>query len=287
MSRILYAILVMGGLGALFGALLAYASKRFAVEVDPRQTEIREALPGANCGGCGYPGCDNYAEACVKGECPVNKCVVGGAPVADRIAEIMGLSADESEPQVAFVRCGGSNDHTKKDCVYLGITDCQSASVVPGKGPASCAYGCLGFGTCVEACKFDAIHVVNGVAKVDRDKCVGCGACTEACPRGIITMVPKKKMVHVACSNPMAGKLVRKICSSGCIGCQMCVKACPKGAISMKGNVAVIDSEKCVNCGLCAKKCPVHAIDNARKPVVKKASTPVTGTKTGENTQAD
>lgn len=127
----------------------------------------------------------------------------------------------------------------------------------------------MGFGTCVKACKFDAIHVINGVAKVDRDKCVGCQACVEACPRGIIAMVPKKKMVHVACSNPMPGAFVRKVCTVGCIGCQMCVKVCPKQTISMKGALAVIDPSNCVNCGLCAAKCPVHAIDNAKaKPVV-------------------
>ncbi|WP_078015747.1 RnfABCDGE type electron transport complex subunit B [Pyramidobacter sp. C12-8] len=269
MTAIVYPMFVMGGLGVVFGCLLAFASKKFAVAVDPRQIKIRAALPGANCGGCGYPGCDGYAEGCVLGACALNKCVVGGAPVAEKIAEIMGVSADGAEPEVAFVRCQGSFDKTHKDCVYLGIGDCQSASVVPGRGPASCAFACLGFGTCVKACKFDAIHVINGVAKVDRDKCVGCKACVEACPRGIIAMVPKKKTVHVACSNPMPGAFVRKVCTIGCIGCQMCVKVCPKQTISMKGALAVINPAGCVNCGLCASKCPVHAIDNSKaKPVV-------------------
>ena len=261
MTAIIYPMFVMGGLGVVFGCLLAFASKKFAVAVDPRQIKIRAALPGANCGG--------YAEGCVLGACALNKCVVGGAPVAEKIAEIMGVSADGTEPEVAFVRCQGSFDKTHKDCVYLGIGDCQSASVVPGKGPTSCAFACMGFGTCVKACKFDAIHVINGVAKVDRDKCVGCKACVEACPRGIIAMVPKKKTVHVACSNPMPGAFVRKVCTIGCIGCQMCVKVCPKQTISMKGALAVIDPAGCVNCGLCASKCPVHAIDNSKaKPVV-------------------
>lgn len=263
MKEIIFAICVMGGLGVVFGCLLAYASKKFAVEVDPRQAAIRAILPGANCGGCGYPGCDGYAEGCASGKCDLNKCVAGGAAIAEKIAEIMGVTANAADPEVAFVRCQGSFNKTSKDCIYLGIQDCQSATVVPGRGPSACTFACLGFGSCVKVCKFDAIHVENGVAKVDRDKCVGCKACSEACPRGIITMVPKKKKVHVACSNPMPGAMVRKICSTGCIGCQMCVKACPKQAISMKGALAVIDSSLCIGCGLCAKKCPVHAIDNA------------------------
>lgn len=275
MNGILLAVIVLGGLGLIFGCLLAFASNEFAIKTDPRQAQIRAVLPGANCGGCGYPGCDNYAEACASGKCPLNKCVVGGAPVADKIAAIMGVTASETEPEVAFVRCQGSFAKTSKDCVYLGVSDCQSASIVPGRGPEACSFGCMGFGTCVKACKFDAIHVIDGVAKVDRDKCVGCKACVEACPRGIITMVPKSKKVHVACSNPMSGAFVRKVCSIGCIGCQMCVKVCPQQAISMKGALAEIDSSKCVNCGLCASKCPVHAIDNAcAKPAVVKPAAP-------------
>ncbi len=269
MIAIIAAIIVMGGLGVVFGCLLAFASEKFAVEVDPRQTQIRGVLPGANCGGCGFPGCDNYAEACVTGKAPLNCCVAGGAPVAAKIADIMGVAASTAEPVVAFVRCQGSKSKTSKNCIYIGNIDCQSASVVPGRGPEACSFGCMGFGTCTKACKFDAIHVIDGVAKVNRDKCVGCKACSEACPRGIITMVPKAKKVHVACSNPMPGPFVRKVCTAGCIGCQMCVKACPKQAISMKGAVAVIDPAKCVSCGLCATKCPVKAIDNAgKKPEV-------------------
>lgn len=265
MNGIFFAVIVLGGLGVLFGCLLGFASKKFAAAVDPRQTRIRAVLPGANCGGCGYPGCDNYAEACAARACALNLCVVGGAEVTKEIASIMGVVAGETAAEVAFVRCQGSSAKTSKDCVYLGITDCQSASVVPGRGPEACSFGCMGFGTCVKACKFDAIHVIDGVAKVDRDRCVGCRACVETCPRNIITMVPKDKKVHVGCSNPMAGAFVRKVCSVGCIGCQLCVKVCPKQTISMKGALAVIDPSGCVNCGLCASKCPVHAIDNAAK----------------------
>ena len=264
-TGIIFPVFVMGGLGVLFGCLLAYASQKFAVEVDPRVAAIREALPGANCGGCGFPGCDGYAAACVEGSCPLNKCAAGGAPVAEKIAQIMGVAAEAADPQVAFVRCQGTHEMSPKNCVYLGISDCQSAIVVPGGGSTSCTFACLGFGSCVKACAFDAIHIVNGVAKVDREKCVGCGSCMAACPRNVITMVPKKKKVHVACSNTMPGAFVRQVCKTGCIGCQMCVKVCPKKAISMKGALAVIDSSLCIGCGLCAMKCPAHAIDNAGK----------------------
>ena len=213
MEGILYPTLVMGGLGVIFGALLAFASEKFYVAVDERQSKIREILPGANCGGCGYPGCDGYAEACVSGAAQPNKCAAGGPDVAAKIAEILGVAAEASEPMVAFVKCHGTYDKTVKDCVYMGFDDCRSAAVVPGKGPASCTYGCLGFGTCVKVCQFDAIHVKDGVAVVDREKCVGCGSCAAECPRGVIALVPKKSKVQVGCSNPLKGPFVKKVCS--------------------------------------------------------------------------
>ena len=266
MEGILYPTLVMGGLGVIFGALLAFASEKFYVAVDERQSKIREILPGANCGGCGYPGCDGYAEACVSGAAQPNKCAAGGPDVAAKIAEILGVTAEAAEPMVAFVKCHGTYDKTVKDCVYMGFDDCRSAAVVPGKGPASCTYGCLGFGTCVKVCQFDAIHVKDGVAVVDREKCVGCGTCAAECPRGVIALVPKKSKVQVGCSNPLKGPFVKKVCSTGCIGCTLCVKACPKQAISMQGNLAVIDPALCVNCGLCVSKCPAKAIVDMRPP---------------------
>ena len=143
MDGMLYPALVMGGLGLLFGCLLAFASKKFYVEVDPRQSQIRARLPGANCGGCGFPGCDGYAEACVSGSAKLNCCAAAGAEVAAKIAEIMGVSAEASEPMVAFVKCQGTNDKTIKNCVYQGTIDCREAAVVPGRGPVSCPYGCL------------------------------------------------------------------------------------------------------------------------------------------------
>lgn len=267
-SSIIFPMLVMGALGIIFGCLLAFASEKFYVKVDPHVSAIRAVLPGANCGGCGFPGCDGYAQACAEGKAPLNKCAPGGNPVAEKIAGVMGVFAQTAEPKVAFVCCQGTPDNSPKDCVYLGTVDCQSAAVVPGHGSAACSFGCLGFGTCVKSCNFDAIHIVHGVAKVDRDKCVGCAACAGECPRGIIKMVPKAKKVHVACSNPMSGVFVRSACKTGCIGCQICIKTCPKHAISLKGSLAVINSLICVNCGLCAAKCPSHAIDNAGKKAI-------------------
>ena len=276
MNGIIFPVAVMGGLGVVFGCLLAYASQKFAVKVDPRQSEIRALLPGANCGGCGFAGCDGYAEACVAGTAKPNKCAAAGPETATKIAEILGVSAEASEPVVAYVKCRGTVQKTVKDCVYMGFDDCRSASVVPGKGPSACSYGCMGLGTCVKVCAFDAIHVVDGVAVVDRDKCVACGVCAAECPRGVITLVPKKSMFQVGCSNPLKGQFVKKVCNAGCIGCGICVKACPKEAIELKGSVAVIDPAKCVNCSLCAQKCPVKVITDARPPRAPKPAEPVT-----------
>ena len=272
MEGILYPTFVMGGLGVVFGALLAFASEKFYVEVDERQSQIREILPGANCGGCGYPGCDGYAEACVNSGAKPTLCAPGGPDIAAKIAEIMGVAADISELQVAFVKCRGTLDKTLKDCLYSGFDDCRSAAVVPGRGPSSCSFGCLGFGTCVKVCTFDAINIRNGVAVVDNNKCVACGTCVAECPRSIIALMPKKSKVHVGCSNPHKAPFVKKVCSAGCIGCTLCVKTCPKQAISMQGSVAVIDPALCVNCGLCVAKCPVKVIVDMRPP--RKAPAP-------------
>ncbi|MDO5562571.1 MAG: RnfABCDGE type electron transport complex subunit B [Synergistaceae bacterium] len=261
MTGIIYPAAIMGGLGVIFGVLLAFASQKFAVEVDERQTKIREVLPGANCGGCGFPGCDGFAEAVVAGKAKPNGCAAGGAPVAAKIASVLGVTAEVEDPKVAFIKCKGTPDKTTKNCVYDGVADCREAAVVPGKGPTACAFGCMGLGTCVRVCQFGAMSVRDGLAVVDAEKCVGCGACAEQCPRGVIALVPKSSQVHVTCNSPLKGPEVRKVCSAGCIGCTLCVKTCPQQAISMQGGLAVIDYAKCVNCGLCAEKCPAKNIE--------------------------
>ena len=223
---ILKAILLLGGLGLIFGAILAYASKKFAVEVDEKEEKILAVLPGANCGGCGFPGCGGMAAAIASGKAPVNGCPVGGSAVASKVAEIMGVEAESGEKMVAAVKCKGTCDKAKNKYEYQGIEDCRAAVALIG-GPKSCQVGCLGFGTCVSVCKFDAISIVDGVAVVDEEKCVACGACMESCPKGLIVKKPVNKEVFVKCNSNEFGKSVKEKCSAGCIGCGACAKVCP------------------------------------------------------------
>ena len=254
MTNVIFAIVVLGILGALFGLVLAIASKIFEVKKDPREEAILGCLAGANCGGCGFPGCGGLAAAIVAGDAPVNACAPAGAEAAAKIAEIMGMEAPTGERQVAFVRCtGGVN--AKKRYDYVGVQDCLSATKVAA-GPLECQFGCLGYGSCVTACQFGAISIgENGTAIVDPEKCTNCGACMKACPRGIITSVPVSKKVHVLCMNQDKGKAAMNVCSVSCIGCGLCEKECKKDAIHVVNGVAVIDYEKCVGCKLCTKVC--------------------------------
>ena len=257
---ILIATLIVGAVGLVVGVLLMGASEAFKVEEDPREVAIRAALPGANCGGCGFPGCDGLAAAIANGNAPVNGCPVGGQAVADQIAQIMGVDAETNERMVAFVKCSGECGISKDKCNYYGIQDCRSVAVVPGRGYKKCAYGCCGFGTCVKACPFDAIHVIKGVAVVDREKCVACGKCVAACPYHLIELIPYKAKFRVQCNSHDPGRMVRAACSAGCIGCTLCVRQCPREAIDITESLAHINYDKCVNCGLCAGKCPAKVI---------------------------
>ena len=260
MKTILLSVLVLGIMGGIFGAILAVASKVFHVEVDPKEAEIRECLGGANCGGCGYPGCDGYAKAVASGSAPANKCVAAGPDVAKKIAEIMGTDAETAVSMKAFVRCSGSSDVAKPRFNYNGPDDCLAAMLFGGKSNKACTFACIGFGNCVKACKFDAIHIENGVAKVDRGACVGCGACAETCPKSIIALIPETQKIMPTCLNKDKGAAVMKFCSKGCIGCGKCSRECPENAIEIKDNIAVVDIEKCIGCGHCAEVCPRHII---------------------------
>lgn len=260
MKTVIFSVLVLGALGGLFGAALSYASKIFRVKVNEKQAAVRECLAGANCGGCGYPGCDGYAAAVAAGEAPTNRCVAGGSEAAVKIAEIMGVTVDAADRKVAFVPCSGGEGHAEIRFNYTGPKDCRSAMLFGGQSSKLCTYACLGLGNCVKACSFDAIHIIGGVAQVNRHKCVGCGACAEICPKSIITMIPASQRVFPACRSNDRGAQVMKICDIGCIGCMKCQRECEQGAITVTDNLARIDPEKCVRCGHCAEVCPRHII---------------------------
>ena len=285
MQTVIIAIVVLAALGAIFGLVLAFAAKAFAVEKDPREEAIAEVLPGANCGG--------YAAAVAAGKAPVNACAAGGAAVAAKIGEIMGVAAGDSVKKLAQVHCTGCGQNYKK-YEYVGLHDCVAASLLPGGGELGCAYGCLGLGSCEKACPFDAIHVMEGVAQVDEDKCKSCGKCVDVCPKHIIALVPYKTRRHVAirCSSHDKGPDVRKNCDNGCIGCTLCAKSCPKEAISMIDNLAVIDYDKCIGCGICAQKCPrkLITVDGKvpePKPAAPKPAAPKAEAKTEQAPKAE
>lgn len=257
---ILIPLLILGILGIVFGLLLGYASKKFAVPQDPLFPKLRDALPGANCGACGYAGCDAYAKAVAAGEAPVGKCPVGGASAAEAMGEIMGVTAETEDRMVAYIRCSGNQEVAGDRYRYHGVQSCNEAAMIPGGGAKLCAYGCLGLGSCAAACSFDAIHIVNGIAKVDEKSCKACGSCIKACPKHLISLIPAVLSVRPSCSNPERGKDVKEVCQVGCIGCGLCMRACEAGAIKMENGLPQIDASLCTGCHACAEKCPVKII---------------------------
>ena len=259
MTPILIATASVAVIGLLIGIMLVNVGDKFAVEVDEKEAAVRECLPGNNCGGCGYAGCDALAAAIAGHEAPVNACPVGGDPGAEKIAHIMGVEAGEHRKMVAYVKCAGDCDATFKKANYVGIQDC-SVAVTNGLIDKSCSFGCLGFGNCVKACPFDAIHIENGIARVDRRTCKACGKCVAACPKHLIELIPDDAQYAVRCSSPEKGPAVKKACSAGCIGCSLCVKSCENEAVKVTGFLSKIDYDKCVHCGNCAEKCPTKVI---------------------------
>lgn len=260
MGEIIIATSVLGGISIIIGVLLGIAGEKLQVEVDEKELQVRELLPGNNCGGCGYPGCDGLAKAIASGEAAADSCPVGGITVANKISEVMGVALEEKEKQVAFVKCGGTCDKAKKKYNYYGIKDCTKAVIAPGGGDKACSYGCLGYGSCVRNCLFDAIHVIDGIAVVDKEKCVACGKCVKACPNNLIEMIPYSAEYKVQCFSKDKGKDVKLVCDAGCIGCKLCTRVCESDAITVENNLAKIDYDKCINCGKCAEKCPVKII---------------------------
>lgn len=260
MTAILWAVGIVAGLGLLAGLILAVASVLMAVPVDEKVVRLREALPGANCGACGFSGCDGYAEAMAHDGAKVGLCSPGGEETAVKTAEILGVSGGAVEKKAAVVRCGGCEEVTRRKLQYHGIPSCAAANQFYG-GDWACSYGCLGYGDCVAACAYDAIHVEKGLARVDSEQCTACGLCAKACPKSLIAVLPADAAGVVRCSSHDKGAAVRKACTKGCIGCMKCTKVCEYEAITVQNHLASIRPDKCVGCGKCAEACPVGCIE--------------------------
>lgn len=279
MFILIMVIVVLGGLGAVFGFILAIANKKFEMEVNPLIHEVEDILPKGQCGACGFAGCAAYAEAVVLNkEVPPNLCVPGKDAVAQLVAEITGKKAEEVEPRIAHVKCKGSRDKAKLNYNYQGINDCKAASLIQG-GPKGCQNGCLGFGTCVSNCPFGALTMgSDGLPKVNAKICTGCGKCQEECPKNVIELISVNAIVEVDCNSKDKGAVARKLCSANpCLGCGICGKNCSYGAIEVKNNIAVVNTkicaEKCTE-ATCTAKCPTGAIQiTSGLQIYKEAST--------------
>jgi Na+-translocating ferredoxin:NAD+ oxidoreductase RNF subunit RnfB len=268
---ILTAVVSLGVIGAFSAVILYVVSKKFEVQEDFRIAKVQEVLPGANCGGCGFPGCAGFAGACVKADSLDGLlCPVGGMDVMSQVAVILGKETVQAEPMVAVVRCNGTCQARPRNNHYDGAQGCAIASSLYG-GETGCSFGCLGHGDCVKACLFDAIRInpATGLPEVLDDKCTSCGACTKACPKSIIELRrkgPESHRIFVSCVNKDKGAVARKSCANACIGCGKCVKECPSGAITMENNVAYIDYAKCRLCRTCVAACPTGAIHELNCP---------------------
>ena len=255
----IFPVLVFAGMGILAGVLLTAASKIFAVKTDPRVDEVNETLPQVNCGACGYSGCSDYAKAIVeKGE-KANLCKPGGAASAEKIGAIMGVSAGETEKQIAVVRCSADCGSKQKSFDFDGELTCVNAKRFYG-GMWGCKFSCLGQGDCAKVCPVDAIVIRDDLARIDKSKCIGCGMCAETCPNDVIEIRKMAPTADVLCNSKDMGKAVKAVCSKGCIGCKICEKQCEYDAIHVVDNIARVDHEKCTSCGKCAEKCPVKVI---------------------------
>lgn len=263
----MYDILIAGGIvagiGLICAVVLVLAAKFMAVKEDERFPRVRECLPGANCGACGYAGCDGYAKALFENDdLKCNLCIPGADAVSKQLSEILGREYEDVVEMVALVKCNGNCNATKQRFEYTGVKTCEAANMFYG-GSGSCSYGCIGIGDCAKACPQNAICLDSGVAYVDTRACIGCGICVRTCPHNLIELIPDVNRTIVMCQSHDRGAVTRKICTNGCIGCGKCVRTCPNGAIQVVNNLAVIDYEKCVNCGACREACPSHCIIEA------------------------
>ena len=265
MGTILTPVLLVVALGFVFAVILTIASKIFFVPVDETVTNLRAELPGANCGACGFSGCDGYAAALSKGETDNTAlCAPGGNDAAKAIADVLGVAAGEVAPSAAVVLCKGHKGNASEKYIYQGVDSCKMATQLYG-GPKDCTYGCVGLGDCVAACPYDAIHICDGVARVNPLLCRACTMCVKTCPKGLIEMMPLHKTVAaVTCKNHDKGAQTRKDCKVGCIGCMKCVKTCEHDAVKVENFTAHVDYEKCIGCGKCHETCPTGSIDLMR-----------------------
>ena len=259
MTEILIPVALVAGIGLLIGLILSIASIVMAVPKDEKAEKLLEALPGANCGACGYSGCSGYANALANGKAEIGLCAPGGLACTKELSAILGVETGSMEKKVAVVRCMGSLDNTSYKAEYNGIKSCAAAMKIGG-GLTACSYGCIGLGDCAAVCPYDAIRVCNGVAVVDNDKCKACSMCVKECPRKLINIVPYKNSAVVRCSNRDKGAAAMKVCASACIGCKKCEKSCEAGAVKVVDFVAAIDPKLCTGCGMCADNCPRHCI---------------------------
>ena len=259
MTEVLFAVAVVTVIGAVAGFGLSIASAAMAVPKNEKAEEIASALPGANCGSCGFSGCTAYAEAIANGEAEAGLCTPGGADTATMLSEILGIQVDTSV-KFGYVGCKGCSESSKLN--YMGVNTCAAANMMY-KGPTTCSFGCIGLGDCISACDYGAIAVENGVATVKTELCRGCGKCAVACPKNLISIKTpsKKRIAIIKCSNTDKGKAVKDVCANGCISCTKCVKECRFDAIHMENNLPVVDSEKCLGCGKCAIACPCNVIE--------------------------
>ena len=282
MNLIVSSIIVLGVIGLASAIILYFVAQKFKVEEDTRIDEVTELLPGANCGGCGYPGCRGFAEACVKADTLENMlCPVGGLPVMCKVSEVLGHAVCQATPKIAVVRCNGTCQNRPRTNKFDGAQNCKIAAQLYA-GETNCSYGCFGFGDCVAACQFDAIKInpETGIPEVDEEKCTACGACVKACPKKVIELRnkgPKGRRVFVSCVNKDKGGVARKACSAACIGCGKCQKVCPFEAIKVENNLAYIDFELCRSCRKCVNECPTGAIHDVNFPTPAPVATkPVT-----------
>lgn len=261
--EILIPVLVVLAIGVILGLGLSFADRFMSVPVDEKQIKIRDCLPGANCGACGYSGCDGYAAALACGEAEPNKCSPGGESTAKALGKLLGVKV-EADKKVTFIACGGTPDTVKQRFEYTGLKSCAAATLAGG-GHIACEFGCLGYGDCMRACEFGAITLESGRPVICEDVCVACGKCVKACPKSLISIVPKDATIRVNCSNKKKGPFVIKSCDVSCIACGMCERACEAGAIKVIDNVAIIDYSICTRCGNCADVCPRKVIINTKK----------------------